>query len=131
MAAEHLTTWSPAAVIAAHTALLTLLDTGTGDASITVHATDDTLLATFVLSDPAGSVDGTTGALTLSVATQEDSAPAAGTADYASIRDADGTVHRSLPCAEGTEAVADTCVLNTLNIIAGGPVELLSAVIGG
>lgn len=129
MAADYLSSWNPAAIVAAHTALLGLLDAGTGAASITLHDATDTLLATIPLTAPAGTVDSGTGALTLTPDGREESAPASGTAVYATIRDGDGAAYRSLECEAGAAAVTNKCVLNTTNIIAGGPVEVLSAVI--
>jgi hypothetical protein len=128
MAASYLSAWSPAAIVAAHTALLALLDTGATVGSITIHDSADVELAQIDLEDPAGAVNGTTGVLTLAPAAAG-TATATGTASYATIRDADGDPHRSLTCQAGSSAVTDRCVLNTLSIVSGGPVEIVSAVI--
>lgn len=74
-------------------------------------------------------MSGTTGDITIAIAAQEDSSPAGGTASYAQIIDGDGDPHIQVPCVQGTEAVAGFCVLNTLVIIAGAPLEILSVVI--
>ena len=129
MPAEHLNTWSPAAKIAAHTELRDLLDTGSGAASITIHAEDDTLLSTLPLATPCGTVNGTTGALTLTPDGRDEAAAASGTPDYASIRDADGVVHTSLPAEQGTTPVPGKIVISSASITEGEPVELVSAVI--
>lgn len=129
MAAQYLSVWNPAAIVAAHTALLALFDGGAANAYVGIFDAADTLLARIDLDVPAGTVNGTTGALTLSPDGREDSAPASGTASYATIFDGDATAYRSLPCQAGSFAVSGACVLNTLSIIAGGPVELISAVI--
>jgi hypothetical protein len=126
MAAQYLTAWNPLAVVAAHDALVTVVGS---NAKITIHDTGDVLLAEMILSNPCGTVNGTTGVLTLSVATQEDSALATGVADYASIRKSDDTVLRSIPCMVGATPVAGYCVLNTLNINETSEVELVSATI--
>lgn len=130
MAAEYLTTWSPAAIIAAHTALLGLLDSDTNPAYVTVHDSTDTLLATITLQDPCGTVNPTTGALTLHPDGREESAPASGDASYITVRDGAGSAHRSLPCQVGTSGVVGKCVLNSVAILAGTPVELVSVVVG-
>lgn len=122
--------YSAAAVIAANTSFLNLLDANASAAMIRIRDASDVLLAEITLSDPAGTVDGTTGQLTLSVATQETSAPATGTADTAEITDGAGTVHLTMPCAAGSAAASGSCVLSSLNIEAGGAVNVVSAVIG-
>lgn len=129
MAAQYLSAWNPTAIVAAHTALLGLIDGGAGVGYIDIFDSSDTLLAHIDLDTPGGTVNGTTGALTLAMDGREDSAPASGTASYATIFDGDDTAYRSLPCQAGSFAVSGACVLNTLSIIAGGPVEIISAVI--
>lgn len=128
MAAEHLNAWSPAAVIAAHTALRDRLDAGVGAARITIHDAADAVLGTIVLEEPCGAVDAA-GVLTFIQAVREEDA-AAGTASYGTLRDGDGVAHRSLPCEAGTEPLAGKIVLNTLTIVAGSPIELVSATVG-
>ena len=129
MPAEFLNEWSGPSIVAAHTGLLGHLDGGAGNGTITIHAANDTLLATIPLDRPGGAVDGTTGALTLAPDGREEDAPAAGDADYATIRDSSGVALRSLPCAAGLEPVSGSCVLNTLTIELGGRVEVVAAVI--
>ena len=129
MPAQYLNAWNPAAIVAAHTALLALLDGGATPGYIGIFDSGDTMLARIDLDTPGGTVNGTTGALTLATDGREDSAPASGTADYATIFDGDGTAYRSLTCQAGSFPVSGACVLNTLSIIEGGPVEIISAVI--
>lgn len=126
MPAEHLNAWRPSAIAASHTALLALLDAGATPAKVTLHNDADTLLSTIPLTDPAGTVNGTTGELTLTPNGRDESAAASGTAAYATLRDGDGTAYRSLPCQTGSFAVPGACVMNTLSIVAGGPVEIVS-----
>lgn len=134
--------YSIAAIAAAHTALLGLLDgaatpgkvkvyTGTQPATVETSATG-TLLGTVVLADPAGTVSGVTGALTINVAgsTRDESADATGTIGYVRITDGDDAGILDLPVQAGTEAVSGYAVFNTLSVVAGGPVELSSMVIG-
>jgi len=125
MAAQYLTAWNPDAIEAAHTALLALLDADTGPAKVTIHDSSDTLLATVILTDPAGTVNSSTGQLTL---TQEDGVNAVetGTASYASLRDGADVVYRSYPCSAGSTPVANTCVINDLSIEDGQQVDIIS-----
>lgn len=130
MPAPTVQTYSVAALVAAHTAFRDLVDAGTAGGSIKIRDAADVLLATIPLSDPCGTVNGTTGQLTFSIAGRDDSADATGTAAYAEICDSDGVVYLSLPAQQGTAAVSGRVVLNTLSIVAGGPVEMLSVVVG-
>lgn len=129
MSAQYLTAWRPSAIVAAHNALVILLATGANDPSITIHNSADTLLAEIPLASTPGTVNQATGLLTLASNGREESAPAGGTASYATIRDAGGNAMRSIPCQQGTAAVSGYCVLSTLTIVQGEPVELISATI--
>lgn len=126
MAADYLNIWSPAAIVAAHTSLLALIDAAATAGTVTLHDSSDTLLATVPLTTPAGGVNGTTGALTLTADGRDESADASGVAVYATLRDGDGVPLRSLTCQVGSFAIPGLCVMNTTSIIAGGPVELIS-----
>lgn len=130
MPAPSSATYSAAALVAAHTSFKTLIDAGSGAGSIKIRDSADVLLAQVPLSDPCGSVNGTTGQLTFSIAGPDTSADATGTAAYGEFCDSDGLVHLSLPAQAGSTAVAGKLVLNTLSIVAGGPVAIISATIG-
>ena len=131
MPAENLDTWSLAVKIATRAALRDLLDAHETDpATITIHDASDVLLATIELGKPCAVINEGTGQMTFTQAAREEEAPAGGTPSYASIRDGAGAAHRSLPCEVGSEPVAGKCVLNTGTIVAGGPVEIVSATIG-
>lgn len=130
MPAPASATYSAAAKIAAHTAFLNLLEAGAGVGRIRVRSASDVLLAEIMLNDPGGTVNGTTGQLTLSIAGPDVSANATGTAAYGELTDSDGLVHLALPCMSGTVAVPGFLVLNALNIVIYGPVEILSCVLG-
>ena len=130
MPAPSALTFTPASLIAANTAWLALLDTGAGNASIAIRSAADVLLAEIPLTDPAGTVNGTTGQLTLTPASGEDAAPATGNAAYAEIRNPAGTPLVAMPCVEGSSAVADVCVLSRLAIESGDPVDVISITIG-
>lgn len=130
MTVPTVATYSAAAKIAAHTALKDVIDSGSGAGLIRIRDAADVLLATATLSDPCGSVNGTTGQLTLSIASGDASADATGTAAYGEICDSDGDVHLALPAQAGTAAVSGKIVINSLSIIATLPVSILSATIG-
>lgn len=130
MAVPSSATYSAAALVAAHTAFKNLIDAGSGAGSIKIRDASDVLLAQIMFNDPCGSVNGTTGQLTFSIAGPDNSADASGTAAYGEFCDDAGTVHLSLPTQAGTVAVSGKLVLNTLSIIAGGPVGIVSATIG-
>ena len=106
-----------------------MIDIGTAG-SIKIRDSADVLLAQVPLSDPCGTVNGTTGQLAFSISGPDTSADASGTAAYAEFCDSSGTVHLSLPAQAGTVAVSGKIVLNTLSIIAGGPVGVVTATIG-
>lgn len=123
-------TYSAAALVAAQTSFLGLIDAGVAAGSIKIRDSGDVLLAEVPLSDPAGTVNGTTGQLAFDIAGPDSSADADGTAAYGEFCDSDGTVHLSLPTQAGTVAVSGKLILNTLSIAAGGVVYVLSATIG-
>jgi hypothetical protein len=131
MPAPTSATYSAAALTTAHTAFRDLIDShATLAGSIKIRTAADALLATIPLTDPSGSVNNGTGQLTLTANGRDESADASGTAAYAEVCDGSGAVHLSIPCQAGAEAVSGYCVLNTLSIVIGGPVELVGAVIG-
>lgn len=130
MPAPTVATYSPAALIAAHTSFRDLIDSGSGAGSIKIRSASDVLLTQIPLTDPCGTVNGTTGQLTITPSGRDESADASGTAAYGEFCNSDGTVYLSLPAQAGTAAVSGYIVINTLTIVAGGPVEVLSAVIG-
>lgn len=122
MAAQYLGAWSPSAIAAANTALVALLG---ASATFTVHSAADTELASIAISNPAGLVDPVTGALTIT-SSARDEAAVAGTASYASLRDSSNNVVKSWSCVQGTTPVTGYCVLRSLVLEEGVPVELLS-----
>jgi hypothetical protein len=130
MPAPLAATYSAAALIAAHTSLRDIIDSGSGAGFVRIRSSADVLLAQVPLSDPCGTVSGTTGQLTISIAGADTSADATGTAAYCEICDSDGDVHLALPAEAGITAVSGKIVFNTLSIVSGGPVEVLTATIG-
>lgn len=130
MPAPSVAIYSVAALVAAHTSFKNLIDGGAAAGSVKIRDAADVLLAQIPLTDPCGSVNGGTGQLTLTMAGRDESANAGGTAAYGEFCDSDGVVHLALPAQAGASAVAGKIVLNTLTIVAAGPVEVLSATVG-
>lgn len=125
--------YSVAALVAAHTAIRDLLDSDAslpGKLDIYDDSVTPVLLGTITLTDPCGSINGTTGQLTLAQGAREESAPAGGTAAFGVFKAGDGSEVLTLDCQAGTEPVSGALVLNTLTIVLGGPIELVSATIG-
>jgi hypothetical protein len=127
MPAPSVATYSGAAKVAANTAFRDTLDSGT-NALLRIRDASDVLLVSFTLSDPCGSVNGTTGVLTIT-APSATNAAASGTAAYAELCTSGGTVHLSLPAQAGTSAVDGKVVINTLALVSGAPVSVVSIVI--
>jgi hypothetical protein len=123
-------TYSVAAKVAAQTEFRDLVDAGPAAGTVRIRDAADVLLAEVPLTDPCGTVNGGTGQLTITPAGRDESANATGTAAYAEVCDSTGVVHLALPTQQGTAPVANRFVMNTLSIVAGGPVEVLSATIG-
>lgn len=88
-------------------------------------AVTGTLLGTLTFSDPCGTV--ATGALTMSAITQDSSADATGTATWARIFDSTGTAVMDIDIS--ATGGGGTLQLNTVNIVAGGPILISSFVI--
>lgn len=127
MAVPSVATYSAAALVAAHTSFRDLIDSGSAGI-LRIRDSADVLLASVPMSDPCGTVNGTTGQLTFSFSGT--GTAAAGTAAYGEFCTSAGVAHLSLPCEAGTVAVSGKLVLNTLTLVDGGPVEIVSATIG-
>jgi hypothetical protein len=123
-------TYSLAALIAARTAFRDLVDAGAGAGFIRVRNSAGVLLAQVPLVKPCGTVNGTTGVLTFALAGPDAEADATGTAAYAQVCDSTGLVHLALPALAGGSAVSGFFVMNSLSVLQGSPVEVLSAAIG-
>lgn len=122
-------TWEGSALDAAHTAILGEIDAGSGAGIIKLYADDDTLLCEITLDDPAGTVNATTGQLTIT-APSAGTAVATGTCTYGTITDSDNNVIVTAPAEAGTSAVSDKIVINTLGITSGASITLNSCTIG-
>jgi hypothetical protein len=103
-----------------------MLDDSTSEPKLKLYDSGPVKLAEFVIDDTGSSVAAGTGDITIAIATQEDAALASGTAAYLDFCDGDDTVHYRLSCQQGTVAVAGKCVMNSLAIVAGAPVDILS-----
>lgn len=124
-------TYSAAAKVAAHTAFRDLIDShATLPGVIQVRDAADALLGTVTLADPCGTVNGTTGQVTFSPMTRDESADVGGTIAYVEICDGAGAVHLALPAEAGTTPVSGKAVFNVLTVVAGGPIELSSVTVG-
>ena len=129
MAVPTVPTYSIAALAAAHTAFKDLIDAGSGAGLAKIRNSAGTLLASITMADPCGAVSSGTGQLSLTLPLLVN-AGATGTAAYAELCDSAGLVHLALPCAVGAAAVSGFFVLQTLALVAGAPVQVLSATIG-
>lgn len=122
---------SPTLLIAVHTAGKTTIDAGGAAGKLEIYSAAGTRLSTLPLSYPCGTVSGTTGQLTITFGARDEQAEASGTAAYAKVlTSASLVLIDNIPCAAGTSAVADTCVLTSLTITQGAPVEGVSFTIG-
>lgn len=128
MAVPSVATYSAAALIAAHTSFRDLIDSGSAAGFVRIRDSADTLLSQVPLNDPCGSVHGTTGQLTFSFSGS--GTASSGTAAYGEFCSSDGAVHLALPCEAGTSAVSGKLVLNSLTLVAGVAVEVISATVG-
>ena len=102
---------------------------GAGVSAIRIYDSVPELLATLAVT--GGTVDGATGVLTLTPGDPESDAPKTGTAVTADIVNGNNVVLADdIPVAQGTSAVMGQVVISSTEIVAGGTVELVSAVIG-
>lgn len=123
MTAQYLGEWNPIAKTVAHTAVLSLL----GEGEIRFYSNTDTLLGTADLDEPAGIINGTTGALEISAVNGTWSAD--GTVSYATLFDGNSPTKRamqSLPCQTGITAIDGVCVLTSLNAVDGQTFAVMS-----
>ena len=113
------------------TEMLSIISAGVGAPAFKIYSAADVLLATLPLADPAGTVNGTTGLITLNPGDPDTNAAASGIASYAELVDGDGTIlNSSIPVTQSSVIVPGSVAISTTSILAGGTVELLSATIG-
>ena len=128
MPAPASVTWDDLVKVDAHTAVLDYIDQGAGNGILTLYTEADATLISYTLSGPAGTVNGTTGQLTIT-APASANATGTGTCTWCEITDSDSNSVVQLPVQTGTSAVSGYLVLNTDAIVTGAPVEILSIVI--
>ena len=122
--------YSAAALVTAHTGLLGQIDGGSGAGLVRLRDDSDVLLSEITLTDPAGTVNGTTGQLTLTPAGPDTAADAAGTCTYGEICDSDGTEIESMPSVQGTSAIIGRIENNDLSIALNAEVSIAQILIG-
>ena len=122
--------YSQAGWVAAHTAILGLFDDTEDPVKIKLYDNSESpvQLGEFVI-DYGSCTVGSNGAITIAILTQEDAALAGGTASYITLCDSSGTVVYKMSCQQGTAAVSGKCVMTTLSIIQGTPLEIISCTI--
>ena len=122
--------YSAAAKVAANTSFRELLDSESGNAKMLLVNSGGTTLATITFDDPCGTVNGTTGQLTLTVHQNEANAPETGTIDEARIVDGADNVHLTIPVKQGTAPDPGWVVVSSTSVIAGGAINAQSVTIG-
>lgn len=121
--------YSAAVSIAVQTALLSEIDAGVSAAKMKLYTEADALLATITLDDPAGTVNGTTGQLTIT-APATVAATGTGTCTYGTLTDSADTVILTAPVTQGSSAISGDIVLSTTAVVTGADIELISFTIG-
>jgi len=123
--------YSVDALIALNTGLLAgLIVEGSSGCGVKIYNDDDVLLTTIEFTDPPGTVNGTTGQLTLTTLGTNTAPPLSDYAAYCEITDAADNVFIRLPAIESTVAVARSLAMNSLYIAVSGSVIITSLTIG-
>lgn len=104
---------------------LLLFYTGEQPAGPDTFVTSQTLLGTLTCSDPVGNK--AAGVITFSAITQDSAADATGAAAWARLQDSDGVAVADFDVTN--EAGTGAIKLNTVNIVAGGPIQMSALVI--
>ena len=122
--------WSVAIITAANQGIITNLDShATLPGYTEIRDAGGVVLTKCVYTDPCGTINGTTGQLTITHSGRDEAADATGTAASAHLMDGTGTEHHRLPCQAGSVAVPGVCIVTSLSITAGQPVEYSNIVI--
>lgn len=115
-------------LVALHTTVKGAIDSGTAG-SVKIKDASDIVLATIPLSYPCGTVNGTTGRLTITGGV--DSSPVGGgNASHGYICDSTGKELIKLPAVASATPVDDSIALDSLTVTAGIPLEMVSCTIG-
>jgi hypothetical protein len=128
MPAPSAETFSATVKVAAQTALRDTIDSGSAAGKLRLRSSADALLWEGNLSDPCGTVNGSTGVLTITMPSYTINASASGTIAYGELVDSNNNVHWAAPAAAGTTAVAGQVVVNTLSAVSGQPLTVISIV---
>ena len=127
------TNWLGRAKVAAQTGLFNAIVTGATPPKIELYTSADVLLVSLPLAGTgaaAGAVSPTTAEITFSPGAPQ-AAVASGVASYGRLVGADSEVYATpLPVTVGTVPVLVGIVISTADILAGGNVQLLYAVVG-
>ena len=129
MTVPTVATFSVAALTASNTAYGDTIDGAATAGSVKIRDSGDVLLATIVLDDPSYTIAGGTGQATFT-GPGGDTGTTTGTAAYGEMCDGDDVVQLSLPAEQGTAAVSGKLVLNSLSIISGQEVQIISITVG-
>ena len=123
--------WSVATYVAVHSAVLDQIDLDGPSGYLEIRDSSNVLLGTVPLTYPAGTVSPGTGRLTITFTATALEAVASGTADYAILKSASGTIVNSdIPCKAGSGPESGYCVLPSVTITEGAPIEGTSFTIG-
>jgi len=116
--------WSVAIITAANQGIINNIDShATLPGYTEIRDAGGVVLSKCIYTDPCGTINGTTGQLTITHSGRDDAADATGTAASAHFMDGAGVEHHRLPCQAGTGYVAGFYTLVSLNITAGQPIE--------
>lgn len=129
MPAPTQATYSLEAKIAANTALRDLIDAQAGNGKLHLMNEEDSIMATFELTKPCGTVNATTGKLVIT-ATGLAVIQFTDTATHAALVDSNDDAHLTLPAQEGSEPVAGKVILDLSFLAHDGTVEIGSIEIG-
>ena len=129
MPAPASVTYSSAVKVSANTAVLNAIDAGSSVGKVRFRADNDALLGECLLQDPAGTVNGTTGQLTL-LPDVAQTVSADGTCTYADVTDSDNNIIVAIPVVAGVSPVSGTITVNTVAFVTGASLDILSATIG-
>jgi hypothetical protein len=121
-------TWAVATIEAAHQAALDDIDAGTGAGKVLLFTDADVLLCEITLTDPAGTIDSGSGDLTLTP-DGTSSAVASGECTYGEITDSDNNLVVALPAQAGTSSAPGKLVINSVDVVSGATLTLVSCVI--
>lgn len=116
-----MTTLAASLQVAIHNTVVTELGAG-ADCALTNAA--GTVLAVIPLDTPAGTVNPTSGQLSIAFDGRCEAATASGTAAFAKLRTSTGTALITLPCRSGVSPLSGYVTLKSLSVVAGSPFEL-------